>query len=283
MEKKKTKFSIIKKISFMLFISCIGFNTYGQIQEETFNGASLPTGWSASTSPSGCDWQFGYTGSIPGSGFTTPASFASGGAIFIDDGCADHGYTVELEGPIVDLVAASVTSAAIDLVYNHQTFSGSGEFMVEVWDGSVWQNVLTVSDDSPASNTATNATVSIDVSTHINSQFKVKFVYDDENSLTFSLGIDDYKLQNTATASIDDLTNLGFSYYPNPVNNNELNLHAKEEILSIDVYNIIGQRVISKKPAAIETKLNLQHLSDGVYIINVTIGEKRGSFKVIKQ
>ena len=283
MEKKKTKFSIIKKISIILFISCIGFNVNGQIQEETFNGASLPTGWSASTSPSGCDWQFGHTGSIPGSGFSNPASFASGGALFVDDGCADNGYTVELEGPTVDLVAASVTSAAIDLIYNHQTFSDSGEFMVDVWDGSEWQNVLTVSGDSPPSNTGTNETVNIDVSAHINSAFKVRFVYDDENSLTWGLGIDDYKLQNTATASIDDLVNLGFNYYPNPVNNNELSLHAKEEISSIDVYNIIGQKVISKKPLAIETKLNLQHLSDGVYIIHVTISEQRGSFKVIKQ
>jgi len=254
-----------------------------QIQQENFNATSLPAGWSVTSSPSGCQYQFGYKGGMLGSGFTNPASFPSGAAYYLDDGCADDGYSVELEGPAIDLSTEGVTSVAIEIIYNHQTFSNDGDFMVDVWDGSNWQNVFLVDGDTPLQNTGTNQTSTIDVSSYINSNFKVKFVYTDENSLTYGIGIDDYKLLDTATAGIEDLVNVGFNYYPNPTVNDMLTMHANEDISLVNVYNTIGQKLIAKKPVAHESKIQMQHLPAGVYIVQVAIGAREGSFKVIKQ
>ncbi len=278
-------FNPMKKLNLLYIIFAICITTINaQIQQENFNGNSLPSGWSVTPPSTGCNWQYGYTGDLKGSGFTNPASFVSGGIIFDDDACgAEMNNHIELEGPAIDLVAANVTSAAIEIVFNHQTFANSGNFMVAVWDGSTWQNMLNVPSDTPPQNTGTNETRNIDVTQYINSAFKVKFIYDDEDSLTWGIGVDDYKLINTATASIDDLIDLGFNYFPNPIVNDILTLNANENISIINVYNVIGQKVISKKPVALESKINMQNLPIGVYIIHVAIGRKEGSFKVIKQ
>jgi hypothetical protein len=273
----------MKKLNLLYIFICASLISNAQIQQETFNGATLPMGWTATSSPSACNWQYGYTGTMPGSGFSNPASFPTGAAIFIDDGCADDGYSVELEGPAVDLVAAGVTSAAVEIIYNHQTFSNDGDFLVDVWDGSTWQNILTVSGDSPASNSGNNQTTNIDVTAHINNAFKVKFIYDDEDSLTWGIGIDDYKLLDTATAGIEDLVDLGFNYYPNPIVEDVLTLHANENISFVNIYNTIGQKVIAQRPVAIKSQIQMQHLPEGVYIVNVAIGQREGSFKVIKR
>lgn len=274
----------MKKLNLLYILFCVGFISNAQIQKENFNANSLPSGWSMTAGPTGCAWQFGYTGSLVGSGFTNSASFSSGGVAFNDDACGEFiNNIVELEGPTIDLVAANVVSAGIELVYNHQAIGVSGNFMVDVWDGSVWQNVLFVDADDTAPNTGTNQTTNIDVSAYINNSFKVKFIYDDENTRTWGVGIDNYKLLNTATANIGDLVDLGFNYYPNPVVNDVLTLQANEEISIINVYNMIGQKVIAKKPITLESKLNMENLPEGMYIVNVAIGKKEGSFKVIKQ
>ncbi len=274
----------MKKLNLLYILFCVGFISNAQIQEENFNGTTMPSGWSATTGPTGCAWQFGFNGDLIGSGFTNAASFTSGGVIFDDNACGEFiNNVVELEGPVVDLVAANVISAGIELVYNHQVIGISGNFMVDVWDGSAWQNVLFVDGDDTAPNTGTSQTKDIDVSAYINSSFKVKFIYDDENTQTWGIGIDNYKLLNTATANIGDLVDLGFNYYPNPVVNDVLTLQANEEISIINVYNMIGQKVIAKKPVSFESKLSMENLPEGMYIVNVAIGKKEGSFKVIKQ
>jgi len=275
----------MKKFSLLYILFCVGLIANAQIQEENFNASTIPTGWSATTGPTGCAWQFGYTGNLRGSGGETDnySFFTSGGVIFDDDACGNFiNNVVELEGPAVDLVAANVNSLAIEITYNHQTFGVSGDFMVDVWDGNNWQNILTVDADDTPAGTGLNQTRTIDVSSYINNAFKVKFVYDDENTKTWGIGIDNYKLLNTATASIEDLVEVGFNYSPNPITDNVLTLRAKENISSVNIYNTIGQKVISKKPVALESKILMQNLPNGVYLVQVEVGKQKGTFKVIK-
>lgn len=266
---------------YTLLFSAIVLNA--QIQEQTFNATTLPSGWAATSSPSNCQWQFGYTGDLPGSGFQTQASFPSGGAVFTDDGCEDDGYTVTLTGPVVNLVSAGVTSAAVEVIYNHQTFSNDGKFTVQVWGGSSWVNILVVDGDMPAPNTGENQTSTIDVTPYINAAFRIRFVYDDENSLTWGVGIDNYRLLDTATAHIEDLLSSGFSYSPNPITENTLRLSANEEISSVIVYNLIGQQVFAGRPKNTSYQVQMSGFPPGIYVVNVSIGEKEGSFKVIKK
>jgi len=255
-----------------------------QIQKEDFNSTDLPKGWSITQAKSGCTWKFGYKGKIIGSGFQNPASFPSGGVIFNDYICGDFkNNIIELISPVVNLTENKVIASTIELTYNLQTFSSDGNFKINIWDGDAWQNVWLDSEDTKANDNGKNKTISIDVSQYINSAFRVKFIYDDEGSLTWGLGIDDYKLTGIEASKVEGLESIGFNYYPNPVVNDELTLVSSENITIVNVFNSLGQRVISKKPLALQSKLQMQNLNSGAYFVTVLIGETEGSFKIIKK
>ncbi len=274
----------MKKINFIYILVFVGFIANAQIQQEDFNTTGLPEGWSVKQPNSGCTWEFGYKGKILGSGFQNPASFQTGGVVFNDYDCGDFkNNVIELISPSVDLIKQNIVESSIELTYNLQTFSNDGNFKINVWDGNVWQNVWNDSEDTNDINSGKNKSISIDVTDYINSAFKVKFIYDDEDSLTWGMGIDDYKLTGVVSSDIEGLENIGFVYYPNPVVNDELTLVSSKNISLVNVYNSIGQRVLSKKPIALESKLNMQNLSTGAYIVTVLIGEIEGSFKIIKK
>ena len=263
---------------------CVSLMANAQLQHEDFNAQNLPDGWSVTQPESGCAWKFGYSGNLKGSGLENPASFQSGGVVFNDYDCGGfENNTLELIGPAVNLTKKRIVEANIEITYNLRTFANDGSFKVNVWDGSTWQNVLTVSENTNAINSGENETSLIDVSQHINSDFKVKFIYDDENTLTWGAGIDDYKLTGVVSSEVPGLESLGFTYFPNPVINDELTLLSSKDISIVNVYNSIGQRVIYKKPNILESKLNMQHLASGTYLVQVTIDEKVGNFKIIKQ
>ncbi|PIE49079.1 MAG: hypothetical protein CSA39_04515 [Flavobacteriales bacterium] len=279
----------MRKYYLTLLSICFAILLHAQLQEENFNAAAMPSGWTATTTPSNCEWVFGYTGNVPGSGVKKPASCPSGAALFNDNynaadptSCQDNGYSVSLMGPEIDLVSNNTTSAAIEIIYNHQAFGYDGNFKVEVWDGTAWQNILTETTDVPPRNTGQNKTRLIDVSNYINSAFKVKFIYEDENTLSYGVAIDNYKLINTATADIPELRGTHFNFHPNPVTDGILNLKAKEKITSVSVFNLVGQQLIYQRPSKLKTEINLSHLADGVYLVQVEIGDKKGTFKVLK-
>jgi len=273
----------MKKLNILYIVFCFGFIAQAQIQEENFNAATLPNGWSVNTSTA-CSWKFGHTDNLPFINPATPVKLTSGSVIFNDNKCgAFINNVLELQSPEVDLVAQNIIRANIEIVYNHQAFVESGVFMADVWDGDIWQNVLTVSVDSPAKGSSDNATTSIiDVTDYINSSFKVRFVYDDENTRTFGVAIDNYKLVNTAKAATDELAASGFIYYPNPVNDG-LNLRANESISIVNLYNAIGQRIFSKRPSSLSTKLEMGHLASGVYIVEVEAGDLKENIKIVKK
>lgn len=85
-----------------------------------------------------------------------------------------------------------------------------------------------------------------------------------------------------ATASVKDLKQFNFNFYPNPTKN-EVKLSANDEIKSVEVYNLLGQSVINKKLNMKEPKIDVSDLSKGVYIMKVTIGESLGSYKFVKE
>jgi hypothetical protein len=265
----------MKKLNLLYIICCFSLMTQAQIQEENFDAASLPSGWSVNNSTA-CSWQFGYSENLPFINPATPVKLTSGSVVFNDNKCgAFINNRLELEGPEVDLSAAGVFKASIEIVYNHQAFVNSGNFMVDVWDGDDWQNVLTVSDDSPAKGSNELATTSIiDISDYINSAFKVRFVYDDEDTRTYGVAIDNYKLMDTAPG--------GFVYYPNPVND-DLNIRARENISIINVYNAIGQLVMTKRPSEIATKLEMSTLASGMYLVQLEAGTLKENFKIFKK
>jgi hypothetical protein len=67
-------------------------------------------------------------------------------------------------------------------------------------------------------------------------------------------------------------------YYPNPVTE-MFNISYKNDIESIEVYNIVGQRILLVKPNMLSTQIDMSALPSGTYMMNV---KADGASKVIK-
>jgi len=100
------------------------------------------------------------------------------------------------------------------------------------------------------------------------------------NDFEASNGSDPYDA--TSTASLEELATVGFEYYPNPVNNN-LTVKANESITSIAIFNMLGQQVKQVNPSSLNAQIDMTNLANGTYFIKATVGEKVGTFKIVKK
>lgn len=73
-----------------------------------------------------------------------------------------------------------------------------------------------------------------------------------------------------------------FTYYPNPVKNN-LNLSYNKEISSVEVFNLLGQKVSSNIINANDAQIDMSNLSKGAYMVKVTSDNQVKTIKVIKE
>jgi len=78
--------------------------------------------------------------------------------------------------------------------------------------------------------------------------------------------------QSVANCSglVQNSLNLGMSVYPNP-NSGEFNisLNSISETTSFEMYNLIGELVLTQKANPISTKINISQLPEGIYIVKV--------------
>lgn len=76
--------------------------------------------------------------------------------------------------------------------------------------------------------------------------------------------------------------NANFSYFPNPVKNT-LNLSYNQEISNVEIFNLLGQKVITNKVNANAAQIDMSNLSKGAYMVRVTSNEQTKTIKVIKE
>ena len=72
-----------------------------------------------------------------------------------------------------------------------------------------------------------------------------------------------------STTDMNEIIEKTTEVYPNPATDNINIVSYAKLINSIDVYNLSGQKVISKKVNATTTKLNINSLAKGVYILDI--------------
>jgi len=95
------------------------------------------------------------------------------------------------------------------------------------------------------------------------------------NTVTINITVDN-------TASIEDLEKFNFSYAPNP-SRDFINLSAANNIENVEIFNLLGQKLISKDLNSNNETVDISNLVKGVYLMNVTIDGSKGSFKIIKE
>lgn len=84
---------------------------------------------------------------------------------------------------------------------------------------------------------------------------------------------------NSLTSENFNANNLEVGLYPNPVND-VLNIDIKDEISSVEIYALQGQKVLSSK----ENKINVSELPSGIYLVRVVdVNNNIATKKIIKK
>lgn len=86
----------------------------------------------------------------------------------------------------------------------------------------------------------------------------------------------------TVALGVASQTMNGLSYYPNPVQN-QLNINYSENITSISVFNLVGQKVMNVKPNSTNVVLDMSTLAAGTYMIQVNADAASKVIKLIKR
>lgn len=84
------------------------------------------------------------------------------------------------------------------------------------------------------------------------------------------------------TLSVDELDKYDFSFGPNPTGD-FIYLSASESIGNVEIYNLVGQKSFSSDLSDNMGTIDISNLSRGIYIMNVAIDEKIGTYKIIKE
>ena len=178
----------MKKITLLILLLSLHLAGWSQTINENFDGATIPTGWTTQQVSGTANWSFG-SGDMPtGTDFATNAAIidvAANGTTGLDEAF--------LLSPIVD-TSTLTNGIEISFDYSLQDFAGSGDFEVEVYDGTSWVSIFSISvDQNPTTFPFLNVTQ------YSNTNFQIRFRYDDDsedsNGLIWGAGVDNVILR----------------------------------------------------------------------------------------
>ena len=86
-----------------------------------------------------------------------------------------------------------------------------------------------------------------------------------------------------ATAGVEDNSIVNVSVYPNPSNSNWNFRTGNTVITSVEVFNLLGKRVVSQNNNSTEIAISTQGLSSGIYIARITTKQGVKSVKLIRE
>ncbi len=192
---------------------CIGLEEIASEDFDDLTGNALPAGWSVDdgtgtpgTGYSGVTSDGGTTGtSIFTTGTDVPGGadnddFDGNALVLADDPTFASGGTDNILGlgyvatETYDLTGAGPYTLSFNAT--NQDFAGSGDLLVDVWDGTAWVNILTVMPDTP------EIDFSQDVTAFGNADFAIRFGYDDEGAFAWGAGFDNILLTGPAPAIV---------------------------------------------------------------------------------
>jgi hypothetical protein len=84
------------------------------------------------------------------------------------------------------------------------------------------------------------------------------------------------------TLSIEDTKFINVSVYPNP-SSSDWNFRTPNTVIkSVEVFNLLGKRVVSQRNNSTDIAISTQGLTSGIYIARITTEQGAKSVKLIK-
>jgi hypothetical protein len=85
------------------------------------------------------------------------------------------------------------------------------------------------------------------------------------------LGIDNYSFKNN------------FNFYPNPVTTSLTISSSTITDFKIEIYTILGKKVLTDQSKSVVTKLDLSKITTGIYFVKISTGKNSFTFKLVKK
>ncbi len=85
------------------------------------------------------------------------------------------------------------------------------------------------------------------------------------------------------TNGLQNLPGTAFQAYPNPSNDAWIIYSKGSSIVSVEVYNMLGQRVVAFTPNTKQVSIDASALNTGLYLTRVSTSEGMGTLKLIKE
>ena len=204
-----------------------------------------------------------YTNSNATSLYTTPTA-ATSGTYYIIGG---NGTCYTAPQAVVVTVNALPTVAAITGI---TTLGAGGDTttLASTTSGGVW------SSSDPAVATVNPNGVVTGISMGSSTITYTVTIGGCSNSVSVIVGV--------SVLGTTDFDSTFLSFYPNPVQEN-LNLNYKESISKVEMYNLLGQKVLETHPNSNFTSINVSNFSNGAYFVKITSGAFFTTIKVIKK
>lgn len=90
-------------------------------------------------------------------------------------------------------------------------------------------------------------------------------------------------VNGTSTLSLEDYVYTDeVTIAPNPVSG-FLNLSSANDVLSIEIYNLLGQQVLIKEINETNDKIDVSQLKPGTYLVNVVSDSQNKTIKIVKE
>lgn len=105
---------------------------------------------------------------------------------------------------------------------------------------------------------------------------KYTFACRGDCDLDFALTVTEETL-STSSFIINEL-----NYYPNPVKN-ELVINSKTEITSIEIFNVLGEKITVTKENSVKTKIHFNNQPSGIYFVKVYSNNNVETLKIFKK
>ena len=158
----------------------------------------------------------------------------------------------------------------LDIYYS---IDGGATFVKEGAGTHTYEATVNITDDSTVNFSKTLSGLSA-------TDFRIRIVaFSEANNEDFV--IDNLKVVEPATASIDEFFTASVNVYPNPLSNNKiLNIDSPlNGSKKIQLFNLLGKEVISTQN--VTNSVNLNHLKTGIYILRIEEDNKIAVKRII--
>jgi len=147
-------------------------------------------------------------------------------------------------------------------------------------DGATWSELYRWDSTSGLTN-ASQAMPEVSISSTSSTAKFALYAYSGVSGADYDFHVTNFQVTTTTLGTANNILE-GFTLYPTIVKE-ELNFRSQNNVETITVFNLLGQKVFSGAPNTNNSSINLSNLRPGVYVVKVSAEGKIGSYKIIKE